>query len=328
MFPDKSLERLSEALPVPGRALSLRVSFNQSLINSLKYLLDACVDVIPTPLFSKVMAKLESLPPTMKLSGFLNAAHVDFFNAVEENNIQKVNEIVKKLDSGDFQIKNDDVMYLNVANTDKYYTPFVRDTFSGDLTRDIQYFPLDAEEAAKMKSSIQHGLKILEEKFPDFFSEFQELVSEILLLKAQGLIQGSSSDLFGMIYKSYLSPWEKITDVLEFIIHEQSHLYVYSLNKDDPLVLNSTGVHHSPIRKEIRPIMGIYHAVFILARVIYVLKKACTLKIIPENENDYCQKFIKEYNTYLTEGLDTLNTHAQMTPLGKKLIDSATKLAA
>jgi hypothetical protein len=325
---DKSLEYLSEALPIDGRALFLRTSFNQSLLESLNYLLEACDEVIPAPLFSKATEKLKSLDPALKLSGFLSAAHVDFFNAVEQNNIQKVNNVVEKIIIGDSQIKNEDVVYINIEDIDKYYVPFVKDMFTNELTRDIKFFPLSSQESKKMEYSIQQGLKVLEKNFPDFFAEFQELVSEVLLLKAQGLVQGSSSDIFGMIYKSYMSPWEKITDVLEFIIHEQSHLYVYSLNKDDPLVLNSTDIYDSPIRKEKRPLMGIYHAEFILARVIYVLNKASALNVIPESEKEYCQEFLNKYKKYFFQGLDILNAHAQMTPLGKGLIDSAHKLVA
>ena len=98
------------------------------------------------------------------------------------------------------------------------------------------------------------------------------------------------------------------------------------LNKDDPIMLNSKDRYESPLRKEKRPLMGIYHAAFILARVSYVLNKALSLKTIPEEEISYCQDLLTYYKKCYDESLNTVKTHAKMTPLGEALILSAGKL--
>ena len=85
-----------------------------------------------------------------------------------------------------------------------------------------------------------------------------------------------------MIYKCCLFRNEKITDALDFLIHEQSHLYVHLINNDDPIVLNPRERYQSPLREEKRPLIGVYHATFVLARVYYVLTKALDLNEIPE----------------------------------------------
>lgn len=147
-----------------------------------------------------------------------------------------------------------------------------------------------------------------------------------MILNAKGVKAGSSFNLFGAIYKSYLHKWEKITDVLDFLVHELSHLYVHLLNNDDSLVLNPSERYESPLRKEKRPLMGIYHATFVLARIQYVLNKALVLNEIPEDEKDYCHELIIHYKKRFHVGFDTLQNHAQMTPLGSALIQSASKL--
>ncbi|MBS0271437.1 MAG: hypothetical protein JSR85_02175 [Proteobacteria bacterium] len=328
MLSDTALEYLSEALPVQGRALSLRVSFNRSLINSIRYLLDACVEVLPSHLYTKALQNLDSLRENLKLSGFLSVLHADFFEATDQSNVERVLKITEKLCSDRFQVQ--ELTYVNFSSLnetkDCYYYSLLETLFSQEIIRDVKFFSLSHTDFNKVRDSIQNGLQLLKRSFPDFFEEFQDLVSEILILNAQALAQGSSSDLFGMIYKCYLHKWEKITDVFEFIIHEQSHLYVFSLNKDDKLVLNSREMHESPLRKEQRPLMGIYHAAFILARVCHVLHKSLALNIIPETERVYCQQLLVDYKKYYLESFKTIKDHAQMTPLGEALIHSANKL--
>lgn len=94
---ENSLTYLSEALPVSGRASTLRTEFNRSLIASLQYLLDACSEVIPPDFFSKATQRLADLNPELKFSGLLSALHYDFFSAAEQQDIQKVNQIAAKL---------------------------------------------------------------------------------------------------------------------------------------------------------------------------------------------------------------------------------------
>lgn len=322
----KILPYLSEALPVPGRALSLRTFFNQSLIDSLKYLLEVCEDVIPAENFSKAVQKISSLKADSKISGLLGALHADFIAAIETEDIKKANTITQRLATDDFQVEN--LRYIDISNLNDYYYPLVKDISSKEIIDEIVFFPLTPVEYEEVEKSIKKGFQVLPRICPDFFEESQELISEILILNAQGVKQGTSSDLFGTVYKSYQHKWQHLTDALECIIHEQSHLYVHLLTKDDPLVLNPSEMYESPLRKEKRPLMGIYHAAFVLARINHVLTRALALNEIPEDEKTYCQEMIDYYNKRFETGFEILNTHAQMTPLAKELLHSASKLVA
>ena len=319
-----SLESLSKALPVAGRALFLKASFNQSLIDSLNYLLEACHEAVPSSLFSKATQKINSLSVTSKLSGLLGVIHSNLFNAAEQNDLTKVCSTLERF--SDDTLQHENLTYVNLSNVDDYYSPLVRHVFSQELKREVEYYSLPSEDFEKAKCSIQRGIQIIERSFPDFYAELQDLVSEILVVKARGLKQGSSSDLFGMVYKSSLFRGEKITDAVDFLIHEQSHLYVHALNKDDPILLNPAQMYYSPLREEDRPLMGIYHATFVLSRMQYVLGKALTINEIPDEEQEYCKELIGRYQHCFHEGFDTIMTNGHMTPLGSALIQSARTL--
>lgn len=326
MFSNKTLAYLAEALPLSGRALELRHNFNSSLLNSFKYLLGLCDEAMPSDLFTKASQKLDSLNPATKFSGLLSLLHSDFYNAVETQNVQQVKKIALRLCEDNFEIQG--IEHINLANLGEYYVPLVEMTFSQGLARDIQIFPLPAKEFEEAKALIQQAMQLYQSYFPDFFSEFQELVGEILILKAKGLKAGSSIDLFGMIYKNSLFEADTLTYALDFLVHEQAHLYVHLLAKDDPLLLNPLEKHDSPVRADKRPLIGIYHAVFVLARRYYILNKAFSQNLIPQAEHIYCKGLIDERKKFFFAGLDILQNHAQMTPLGERLIASASELVA
>lgn len=319
----KSLKHLSTALPVTGRAVALRREFNESLIKSIRYLIDVCVEVIPSDVFSQVIQKLDSLEPEMKLSGLLGVIHEDLLNAIEEENVEKVNQIGLRLCEDNYHVQQAKIISFSSLNT--YYSPLLRDKFS-QITRKVSFDVLSSEEFGKAKTVIEKAIKLYKESFSDFFNEFEELVSEIILLKAEGIKAGSSFDTFGMIHKNFLFNSEKITDAFDFIVHEQSHLYVYLLNKDDPIVLNPHEMYDAPLRDEKRPLMGIYHAIFVISRIQHVLRDALASNVIPDEERAYCEERIEYFKNRFRLGFDILQQHAQMTPLGEALIRSANEL--
>jgi len=51
------------------------------------------------------------------------------------------------------------------------------------------------------------------------------------------------------------------------LAHEEGHLALFAIARDEPLVLNATDpVYASPVRDDPRPIDGIYHTAFVAAR--------------------------------------------------------------
>lgn len=321
---NRDLSCLSEALPVSGRALFLRVNFNHSLIQSLQYLLEACSEVIPDQLVTKTNQTLNSLIADFQLSGFLSALHADFLDAANQQDVPRIQRIVKRLSEDNFQIKK--IKYINFSNLDEYYSLVIGGFSSQELERTVEHFSLSSKDFKRVKQSIEHGFKVLERVVPAFFQEAQELINEVLIFNSNGLKGGSSINFFGMVYISLTFQWEKITDALSFITHEQAHLYVHLLTHNDPLLLNPSERYESPLRAEKRPLIGNYHATFVLARIIYVLNKAFSLNEIPENEKEYCTNMLDYYKKRFYIGLEILKNHAQMTPLGNELILSASKL--
>lgn len=106
---------------------------------------------------------------------------------------------------------------------------------------------------------------------PLWAQEFEALVSMIVLAETEG-----SGGTFGGA--SAFAAWGAILvnparqrDTLQLaltLIHESSHLKLFSAYLDDEIVLNDPAeAYSSPLRREPRPVNGIYHAAFVLARM-------------------------------------------------------------
>ena len=107
-------------------------------------------------------------------------------------------------------------------------------------------------------------------------------------------------------------------DIAESIIHEHRHQKLYLLERYTPLVKSEFPYVKSPWREELRPVSGLFHAVFVFSEVEkywqFVLKNNLTFDKKASSE-------IKNNQRMLREGLDTLLKEDNYTQIGKTLID-------
>ena len=87
--------------------------------------------------------------------------------------------------------------------------------------------------------------------------------------------------MFNIRYlKSDAQHWSRLA---EHIIHEAAHNLLYQLWYQEPIITSDDGVFYTPFRKDERPISGVYHAMFVLARTIYGLTIYCLILILSSN---------------------------------------------
>jgi HEXXH motif-containing protein len=314
----------TEALPVRGRASGLIGRFNTSLLNSLLYLLEVCEDSVSPETYHQATQNIKSLNPAKKVSGILSALHRDLYLSIESEDEEKVSFVINKLANDRFQ--REEIRFLSLEQLDPYYAELLRNICLQERREKVEYKTLTQDEFDTMERSIRKGLEALRNYCPDYYDETETLVSEILLLKGENLKQGSSIDMIGTIYKCYFFKWEKLIDTIEFLIHEQSHLILHILNLEDQLILNPLERHVAPLRNEMRPLMGIYHATYVIARVINVIERLAELKKIPNEEIEYCSEFLENYRSRYRMGYETIKAHAQLTPMGQEIMNSVNKL--
>lgn len=318
------MRTLSDSVACAARAYELREQFNLSLLESLRHLLDVAEDVIDVSCRRHLEQKLGSLNLHEQYSGFLSAYNAQLIKAVEEQDIPYIEKLFYFLENEDFLIKE---KFINFDRFLPHQQEIFKTIASFELPRDISFSELSLKKFTNRKDVISEALQTLSNAMPTWYEEIQVLVSEIVILDAINLNAGSSFDLFGLIYINYNYKPDKLIDSLDFIIHESAHLYIYLLSYQDSLILNAPDERYeSPLRKDKRPLIGNYHACFVLARVLCVLKYLHHHNALPSEESFYLDELLEHYKIRFFAGYELLNKHGRFTDLGRKLLESSKNL--
>jgi len=164
---------------------------------------------------------------------------------------------------------------------------------------------------------VGNALREIERISPDYFAEIKTLVSNIMIVKSNRFMAGSSFTLLGLVT---LVDNHAPNMTAEYIIHETAHQYLYNLMVCDELC-SGEGLYTAPLRKDPRPVEGIYHAAFVLARIIDFYKKAlATETTLPK---EFMEKQIDHYRVRYKDAYDLLVDKATLTDLGQELLESS-----
>lgn len=161
--------------------------------------------------------------------------------------------------------------------------------------------------------------------------ELEALVSTVLLATADG-----SGERFGGA--SAFAAWGAILvnpaangtprQLALTLIHESSHLKLFHAYLDDEIVLNdSDAVYASPLRREPRPMNGIFHAAFVLARMILfstdLLASGRADTILGDGEAARLMDDLPRWIDAFDAAHSVITAHGVLTPRGDAIIAEA-----
>lgn len=194
------------------------------------------------------------------------------------------------------------------------------------LTSDLQAPAPEIVE--QMRGRIGRAMEALRRIMPLWAQEFEALVALIVLAETEsGNFAGASAfPAWGAIL---VNPRSQVTDLdlVVTLIHESSHLKLFSAYLNDEIVLNDPNeVYSSPLRREARPMNGIYHAAFVLARMVSFM---CNLRGTGQ-ASAVIGTGIAALDTMINSAVlgfeaayDVIATQGQMTSLGRVIIEEA-----
>lgn len=156
-------------------------------------------------------------------------------------------------------------------------------------------------------------------------NEINEYIDSIYLTREgkdgeRFMRSGTNFYMWGMMF-IYIKSTHSIPYYIDHIIHECAHTALNIFNAKDELVTNaSTERFTAPLRKDKRPMIGLFHALFVLNRICGTFKK-----IISDESCEYLDEAIEKYNDSLKKLQDTYTTvraNAKTTPLGENILNS------
>ena len=188
---------------------------------------------------------------------------------------------------------------------------------------------VDLTLAQQEQNKILTALDVIKNLEPDAYKEIENYIDTVYLTMASAygsrfMRSGTNFYMWGMMFL-YINSEHTIPYYIEHIVHECAHTALNLINSYDELVTNSAEeAFDAPFRKDSRPMIGIFHAYFVLSRICYVFDKikstvnADMREEINERFNNALQK--------LKETHDIVEKHSRFTPQGEKIYVSIKKL--
>lgn len=312
--------------PSAAVALEFDKTTRDRLADSLTYLAEVCSEQIElsVPQLQQALDRIRTqsiLPETL-------AAYYELVQAIQADDFDLVQslfqEILDATTAGEtlqaipfLSSKTDlpSIRYMQQVDTDPANPFNIRQSSQGDFNR--------AEQL------ISDSLDLLETESPELFAEITALIKRVMIGSGPtepGLntFDGASAPgLWGAIVLNAIEP-KDVVDMAQTLAHESCHNLLFGYCIDGRLVHNPDDERYaSPLRIDPRPLDGIYHATFVLARMYYTAATiADSAQLSPELQQK-AQQEMKDRQVGFYDGLSTLKQHADYTDQGKALMDAA-----
>ena len=196
------------------------------------------------------------------------------------------------------------------------------------LPKKLEILAISETEMMKTKEMISQAWKIIKQITPEAYKEAIILAPVIVVIKAKGLISFSEFNLLGNLHFADCSTKKYMVDYIEAIIHECAHTILFSFSAEDHIVLNDINqTYTSAIRKDPRPMIGIFHAFFVATRVILMFRKLINSNShINIQEKERAKEILAQFTNVYQDSLQTIKEHGVLTEKAKTIMDECTNL--
>lgn len=169
------------------------------------------------------------------------------------------------------------------------------------------------------KKHIEECLTLLNQTWPEFTTEFQGHVQLIVPFVGGERHAFTTTVWPGAIFIS--DNFGKKIFTIERLVHEASHLRLNAIMSKDPLHLYGPEYTvPSPFREGPRPVIGLYHGIFVFTRVAQAM-----VKIYKNTGEELYAQRIPFLVSQVNEAIQTFKTHdLKLTLIGKSLLEEIT----
>lgn len=215
---------------------------------------------------------------------------------------------------GDASLGSASDRYLRLMNSD--------DALSMGL------LPPSPEVAAQFRSRLNRGFELLDRAIPELAGEIRGIVNEVIIVagdptKKLQFDGGSHYQLWGALF---LNADFHRTDhaVAEVLAHESAHSLLFGFCIESALVENSdTELYKSPLRTDLRPMDGIYHATFVSARMHWAMSRLLDAGVLDDEASEAARGARDADVRNFWSGYEVVAEHGRLTDLGQALMNGA-----
>jgi hypothetical protein len=177
--------------------------------------------------------------------------------------------------------------------------------------------PLLSLDIEPIRREIENALQKIEMADPSLRQDFSAFVTRIKLFQGRVLRGETNTAVFGAIFFRLAPPsYHQEAYWVEHVVHEVAHLRLELLRAHDPLILNDAKeVFPAPFRRDLRPMIGVFHATYVLSRMIRVVRRLSQMGTDPIY--DARLPFLHEK---LLKGVEAISRSAHLTGTGEMIL--------
>jgi hypothetical protein len=170
--------------------------------------------------------------------------------------------------------------------------------------------------------------ELIEAATPAMADEIEGLARQIILV-GQGSGResmfdgGSHFQIWNALFLNIDRPRSRIA-MAEVIVHECAHSLLFGFCIDETLTSNrDDNLYSSPLREDLRPVDGIYHAAFVSARMYWLMAQLMESSLLNEKEMAEAARSLERDRRNFEEGYSVVAEHGLLTKTGKGLMAGA-----
>lgn len=251
--------------PAPDVVAHLVVDLWRDRVNALSHIEDACID-------AGVLDSAKVVDPSLvffrRPRGDISSLARSLQFAVHGNRIDTIRESFRVFRS---LVDSDDLSGDLVL---KWTAPsWVTETFDAEAKVSVgpkATIVCSSDEDPFTIDCFNQATSHLREILPELWAEILHLVSQVLVFDSETVNAGSTWHAFGTVFLRRLEPQsETWTAVFEHLVHESAHHSLFALSTRYPLVVDNSPDIYSPFRGINRPAEAVFHALFVMLRIMY-----------------------------------------------------------
>lgn len=182
---------------------------------------------------------------------------------------------------------------------------------------------------ADAQERISSAFGLLDRGFPEMAAEIRELLHDIVIAagptdpKALTFDGASSYMLWGAILLNARGQ-NNVIDTIQALAHESGHNLLFGFCTSEPLVENADDeLFHSPLRADPRPMDGIVHASYVIARMHQTVSRLLKSGVLDESERNAAVMDLAAHRRNFAAGDEVVREGGRLTPLGIEVIEAA-----
>ena len=199
-----------------------------------------------------------------------------------------------------------------------------------DASHPLGLHAVDEAEVERVARLLASARELLARGAPELLDEVDVLGHQLLLGKGEQTVFGGAATVFlwGAVVLNPRLIKDRI-DLAESLAHETAHALLFGLTLGEDLTLNDPGERFSsPLRADPRPIEGIVHATYVLARMVYALRSLSRLTVLDAAERRRVADKIERNTASYHAGLGVVQAHARFTPAGAVIFENCRRAMA